>query len=199
MKKFFALFLFFISIYFLYFPKNTDAMSNLIRFFNENKIEYIGTNLEYNISLKSKINMEDIKNIIKDKADLKIYYKQDAVVLNIFSQHLKDVNIIDNIKDVLDKTLGNYFAYTLIQGKINRKLSKQEKKELAFKILKVFYGKKINLIEDERYVSLIGYSRYFKDSLTINGRNFNINIAIRDGSDGCTYVLIGNPIITVEY
>lgn len=210
---------------FFNFPHNNEGMPRIMKFFDENGIEYIGASLEYNISLKSKINLEDIQNKVLsqiklkpikvskgndtviefDGAQLRVSGKENGneYLLSIFySQALRDMNIIDNIRRSLsyDGLLINRPSfYSLMEGKINKKLSKEEKRELIYKILKNLRGKQINLIEEERYISLIGYSIYFKDNIKINSKICNINIAIRDGSDGCTYILIGSPIITVEY
>lgn len=210
---------------FFNFSHNNEGMHRIMKFFDENGIEYVGTSLEYNISLKSKIKLEDIqtkvlsqinlkpkKVLIEDEkvlefdgATLRIGCRNngDEYLLNIFySQALKDMNIIDNIRRSLSYNglLQNRPSfYSLMEGKINKKLSKEEKKELLFNVLKNLKGKQINLIEEDKYISLLGYSMYFSDNLSLNGRIFNINVAIRDGSDGCTYILIGNPIITVEY
>jgi|GEM_PF-2018460 len=210
---------------FFNFPHNNEGMHRTMKFFDENGIEYIGASLEYNISLKSKINLEDIQNKVLsqiklkpikvskgkdiviefDGAKLRICGKENGneYLLSIFySQALRDMNIIDNIRRSLSlkKHMQNRPSfYSLMEGKINKKLSDEEKKELLFKMIKTLRLKQINITQEDRYISLIGYSMYFGDNLSLNGKIFNINIAIRDGSDGCTYILVGIPIITVEY
>ncbi|MCX7903815.1 MAG: YwmB family TATA-box binding protein [Caloramator sp.] len=206
-------------------PHNNEGMHRVMKFFDENGIEYIGASLEYNTSSKSKINLEGIQNKVLSQINLnpiKVSIEKDKVIefegaklilssreigdeyiLNIFySQALRDMNIIDNIRRSLSYNglLQNRPSfYSLMEGKMNKKLSNEEKKELIYKILKTLKGKSINLLEEERYISIVGYSIYFSNNIYVNGKIFNINIAIRDGSDGCTYILIGNPIITVEY
>ncbi|KRQ87733.1 hypothetical protein ABG79_00538 [Caloramator mitchellensis] len=204
-----------------------DAQDRIIRFFNENGIEYLETNVEYIFTIKSKINLEDIEYIILSKIgknatetvkgndyisakfdngniNISINKSDDLQLLRIFySQQSRDMNIIEYIRrSVDDLNLVNEKRpsfYSLIEGKISYKLSKKEKINLARQILKRLYGREINLIEDDRYISLIGYSNCYNNNLKTNGKVFNVNIAVRDGSDGCTYILIGNPIITVEY
>lgn len=55
-------------------------------------------------------------------------------------------------------------------------------------------------VSDVRYLSMSGYSPLVADSLHVNGKEMNVNMAVRYSlTDDRTYFLIGSPVITQEY
>lgn len=55
-------------------------------------------------------------------------------------------------------------------------------------------------VSDSRYLSMSGYSPLLAEKLEINGKEMNVNMAVRYSlTDNRTYILIGSPVITQEY
>lgn len=55
-------------------------------------------------------------------------------------------------------------------------------------------------VTDFHYISMSGYSPLVDESLTMNGKKVNVNMAMRySPTDNRTYCLVGSPVITQEY
>lgn len=55
-------------------------------------------------------------------------------------------------------------------------------------------------VSDSHYLSMSGYSPLLAETLHVNGKEMNVNMAVRYSlTDNRTYILIGSPVITQEY
>ena len=68
---------------------------------------------------------------------------------------------------------------------------------VANDLLKSFDGKKIEALKEETFMSVSANSPMFSDSIA---RDMNLQIGIRsEGLGAKTTVVVGTPIITIEY
>lgn len=133
--------------------------------------------------------------------------KTSSENLNYVSFNLSqygDIQNINNIRSCIFKSFSRFdalptFSY-LISGKYDRKMTIKEMKNEASEILLVCGSDNISGIEDRNLVSYSGFSPLMHEKLNVLKKYTNLNIAFRYIKDeGTTNVLIGSPIIAVEY
>ena len=67
-------------------------------------------------------------------------------------------------------------------------------------LLAVFNAKEIEALKEENFMSVSAYSPLFSDSIENKKDNMNLQIGIRsEGMGGKTTIVVGTPIITIEY
>ncbi|MCA1026332.1 MULTISPECIES: YwmB family TATA-box binding protein [Cytobacillus] len=67
-------------------------------------------------------------------------------------------------------------------------------------LLSTFNAKEIEALEEEQFISTSAYSPMFKESVTTDGKDMNLQIGLRkEGLGAKTTIVIGTPIITIEY
>ncbi|WP_158095072.1 YwmB family TATA-box binding protein [Gottfriedia luciferensis] len=107
-------------------------------------------------------------------------------------------------KNLIKNSMENIFSkeptfFTCIKGTMNGKLEgvlQGAKNDF----LETFKAKKIEEIKEGAFVSVSAYTEQWNDALIANGKKINLQIAIReDKVDNSTTIIIGTPIITVEY
>jgi hypothetical protein len=67
-------------------------------------------------------------------------------------------------------------------------------------LLSVFKAKEIEALKEETFMSVSANSPMFKGSIDDQRDNMNLQIGIRsEGLGGKTTIVVGTPIITIEY
>ncbi|SDN03671.1 YwmB family TATA-box binding protein [Bacillus sp. OK048] len=91
---------------------------------------------------------------------------------------------------------GNPTIFSSMKGSISDKID-MALPNVANDLLKSFDGKKIEALEEEMFMSVSANSPMFSDSIA---RDMNLQIGIRsEGLGARTTIVVGTPIITIEY
>ncbi|MEI5909109.1 YwmB family TATA-box binding protein [Bacillus spongiae] len=112
---------------------------------------------------------------------------------------LKEVNKIVNGR-VFQLFSGNTAFFTCLKGSINDTLEEvleNQKKPL----LSILNGKEMEVLHEEDFYSISIYSEDFEQIVPLKGqKKMNVQIGLREDRMGYeTSVVIGTPIITIEY
>jgi hypothetical protein len=68
---------------------------------------------------------------------------------------------------------------------------------IASDLMEIFDAKEIEALKEDNFMSVSANSPMFSDSI---GRDMNLQIGIRsEGLGGKTTIVVGTPIITIEY
>lgn len=87
-----------------------------------------------------------------------------------------------------------------ISGFVEGKLANTKIEEVYKKIFKTISAKKVEGIRDGNLVSISAYSPLLRDSIKVDGKKINFNLAARYNSyDNKTYMWLATPIIEIEY
>ena len=87
-----------------------------------------------------------------------------------------------------------------IIGRFNGKLNENSMNDIGRNILKVADAKRVEGMRDKNLISVSAYSPFIENSIVVNGKSVNLNLAIRYNSyEDKTYIWLATPIITVEY
>ncbi|AIE61535.1 YwmB family TATA-box binding protein [Bacillus methanolicus] len=94
---------------------------------------------------------------------------------------------------------GNATIFSCIKGEFNDNIEKALPNNVK-NLLHAFNGKEIEALKEDRFISLSAYSPLFTTSIKKNQDRLNLQIAVRnEGLGGKTTVVVGTPIITIEY
>ncbi|MFF2877326.1 YwmB family TATA-box binding protein [Gottfriedia sp. NPDC057991] len=105
---------------------------------------------------------------------------------------------------LIKNSLENIFSkeptfFTCIKGTMGGKLE-GVLQGIKNDFLGTFKATKIEEIKEGAFVSVSAYTEQWNDALVANGKKINLQIAIRENNvDKSTTIIIGTPIITVEY
>lgn len=99
------------------------------------------------------------------------------------------------------KSFGKEYDLTYnLHGAYARFLSSKEKQDLLERFFSVLKAKSKENIQAENYLSCTGYSPLLKEEIKIGKDKINVQIALTDyESDERTYLIIGCPLISIEY
>ncbi|MFS0593349.1 YwmB family TATA-box binding protein [Cytobacillus horneckiae] len=100
---------------------------------------------------------------------------------------------------IVDIFRGNPRIFSCIIGDFSGKMS--ESMPLKMKeLLTAFNAKEIEALKEEHFMSTSAYTPKFKESIRTNGEDMNLQIGLRkEGLGAKTTIVIGTPIITIEY
>ena len=107
-------------------------------------------------------------------------------------------------KNLIEQSLENIFNeeptfFTCIKGTMGGKLE-GVLQGIKNDFLETFKATKIEEIKEGAFVSVSAYTEQWNDALVANGKKINLQIAIRENNvDESKTIIIGTPIITVEY
>jgi TATA-box binding len=89
---------------------------------------------------------------------------------------------------------------TCIVGSFDGLLDDNRLEEVAQGILRGADARKIEGIRDNKLISVSAYSPNISDSIKVNGKRVNLNLAIRyNDYENKTYIWLATPVITKEY
>jgi hypothetical protein len=87
-----------------------------------------------------------------------------------------------------------------IVGTFKGKRKPQFLDDICTKVLKEVKALRVEGINDGNTASVSAYSPVFKDSINVDGKKININLATRyNASEDRTYLWLATPIINIEY
>jgi len=94
---------------------------------------------------------------------------------------------------------GKPTIFSCMKGEVGDKMDKALP-EKASHLLSVFKAKEIEALKEDTFMSVSAYSPLFSDSIENEKNSMNLQIGIRsEGLGAKTTVVIGTPIITIEY
>ena len=94
---------------------------------------------------------------------------------------------------------GNATIFSCIQGEFNDKMNTTLPNKME-KILAAFQATEIESLKEESFISVSSYSTKFQTLVETNGKKMNLQLGMRKNEgDAHTTVVVGTPIITVEY
>lgn len=105
---------------------------------------------------------------------------------------------------LLQDSMENIFSekptiFTCIKGSMGGKLE-GVLQGMKNDFLNTFKATKIEEIKEGAFISVSAYTEQWNDALVANGKKINLQIAIRENKvDESKTIIIGTPIITVEY
>jgi hypothetical protein len=103
----------------------------------------------------------------------------------------------DQVKNRLSNIFrGNPTIFSGMKGSISDKMDKVVP-TIASDLMEIFDAKEIEALKEDNFMSVSANSPMFSDSI---GRDMNLQIGIRsEGLGGKTTIVVGTPIITIEY
>ena len=67
-------------------------------------------------------------------------------------------------------------------------------------LLAVFKAKEVEALKEDAFISSSAYSTMFSESVEAGEKEMNVQLGIRNqGMGGKTTIVVGTPIITIEY
>lgn len=115
-----------------------------------------------------------------------------------------DSSNLERIAEMVVKTFRRHnvkpIVNTCIIGNFDGKLDYNRLNEIALGILREARAKKVDNMRDGNYISVSAYSPNINTSMKVNGKDVNLNLAIRYNSyEKKTYIWLATPVITTEY
>ncbi|XJZ27124.1 YwmB family TATA-box binding protein [Bacillota bacterium Lsc_1132] len=98
-----------------------------------------------------------------------------------------------------DIFLGKPTIFSCIKGEISDKMDTVLPK-MVNNLTKRFQAKEIEALKEDNFMSVSAYSPLFKESIKTKTDNMNLQIGLRrEGLGAKTTIVVGTPIITIEY
>ncbi len=110
------------------------------------------------------------------------------------------VDTSDQIQNLLEKNENKVEMTINLMGAQQGKLSKSDEKERQKNIFNLLKAKKIEVLEDELFTSITGYSPLISQYINYDEKNVNIQLAMRYSEyEDKTYLWLARPLITTSY
>lgn len=94
---------------------------------------------------------------------------------------------------------GNATIFTCVKGEFSDTINKTLPNSIN-RLLSLFQAEKIESLEEKDFISTSAYSPLFADSIKNNDKEMNVQIGMRsEGLGARTTLVVGTPIITIEY
>ncbi|GLB59033.1 YwmB family TATA-box binding protein [Cytobacillus sp. NCCP-133] len=94
---------------------------------------------------------------------------------------------------------GNATIFSCIQGEFNDKINKSLP-DTVNQLLAAFNATEIEALKEDQFISTSAYSPLLGESIETNGKEMNMQLGLRTKGMGArTNIVIGTPIITIEY
>lgn len=169
-----------------------DAFSRkIIRNDSIDKIEIIGSSGNgKTVNIIGQLNKNEGK---KAEGYISIGVNSDAPDLKLeeTEEHIRGLFSRNKIKPRISSCITGFFEGKLGYEALNI-ISRQ--------ILKKASARKVNGVSDNNLISVSAHSPFIDDSLMVDGKKVNMNLAIRYNSyEDRTYIWLASPVITVEY
>lgn len=181
-------------------------------FFSDEDVETILKTMLKSSEIKGdyKVFTDDMTHLVLKNNNFEVHIKgrqlQDkkAVYVSFMLSHNSTFENINNIWRTISEAFAVYNVEpsfsTLIQGKYNKKFSITQMKKIGEKVFFENGAEVIGKIDDGKVVSLYGYMPGLGNNIDVSRKKVNLNVALRYSEvNCCTYIWIGNPIITLEY
>ncbi|MED3571264.1 YwmB family TATA-box binding protein [Cytobacillus praedii] len=133
---------------------------------------------------------------IKDQYQTYVIYEVKGQGWNQKVQKNLPKRIADRITDIFR---GNATTFSCIKGEFNDKIDKTLPLEIKH-LLAVFKAKEVEALKEDAFISSSAYSTMFSESVEAGEKEMNVQLGIRNqGMGGKTTIVVGTPIITIEY
>lgn len=94
---------------------------------------------------------------------------------------------------------GNPTIFSCVKGELSDNINTTLPKSID-RFLTLFKAEKTESIEEKNFISTSAYSPIFADSINSNEKEMNVQLGIRsEGLGAKTTLVVGTPIITIEY
>jgi hypothetical protein len=132
----------------------------------------------------------------KNKFSSYVIYKISGPTWNEQVNNVVKERIVSRSKQLF---VGTPHIFTCIKGQASDKMDKTIVKK-AYSLVNDFQASKVEEIKEENFVSVSAHSNLWQASIMTGNKEMNLQIALRnEGLGGKTTVVIGTPIITIEY
>ncbi len=171
--------------------KNDVFSRNIIKNDFIDKIEIIGSD-----SCNRTVNI--VAQLNREGGGLSERYVSVGISGDFADMKIEDTALY--VKDMFKRYKVKPKSNSCITGCFEGKLGYEKLNEISRKILKVAGAKKVNGISDNNLISVSAYSPLIGNTLKIDGKKVNMNLAIRYNSyENKTYIWLASPVITIEY
>lgn len=180
--------------------------TNISQAFTRNQLEVVSTGVECKAKLGEKV--------IDKKAWKKEFGKNSKVDVKSIDKthymHAKvntdaDLETMQKTKEKLrsfvkENKLDDYEILTFVECQYRGMMSSEKKEKLVERLFRQCGALTVTKKETDDYFVAYGYTLGEQDSVEINGRKVNINIAINyDEGKGITRIFIGTPLLNVDF
>ncbi|QVY61363.1 YwmB family TATA-box binding protein [Cytobacillus gottheilii] len=123
-------------------------------------------------------------------------YEMKGSLWNSDTEQLAENKLKSRLSDLFR---GNTTIFSCMKGEFNDKIN-GSLSNTASHLLEVFDAEEIETLEEENFVSTTASSPMFHESVAAGGQKMNVQIGLRtEGMGANTTIVIGTPIITIEY
>ncbi|WP_174734276.1 YwmB family TATA-box binding protein [Mesobacillus harenae] len=146
------------------------------------------------------------------------HYQENISIISTLTNHhaaayvmyeVKGQSWNDHVESFLNKQVesrlfdifrGNVTTFSCIKGEISDKIDTAISSD-ANRFLSAFQAHKIEALEEESFISVSASSPMFSASIGSNYKDMNLQLGLRktEGLGGKTTIVVGTPIITIEY
>jgi len=171
--------------------KNNTYTNNTTKNNTIEKIELRGFNAQKNI-------IEVNAQINKQSGSAKERIVTVSVMQDLSSAGLEEIR--KNVTNLLKGYGVNSKVNSCIVGNFEGKLNSKQLNDVCIRMFNGAEAKKVEGMKDNNLISVSAYSPFINDSIEVNGKKVNLNLAIRYSSyDNKTYIWLATPVITTEY
>ena len=194
-----------------YIDKQKSSSDNLLDFAHQLAIDL---NITRNATFSNKtvsnafVNKTDIIGTFPDGKSVcvstqlsKDNVQKSNISINIINENYQDIN---DSASLLEERLRKFGlspkVNTCIIGYFDGKLDYEEMNSISKIILRDTKAKDIKTIYDNNLISISAYSPYIDNTIEVEGKRLNMNIALRyNAYEDKTYIWFATPVITIEY
>lgn len=149
--------------------------------------------------LKRKSEMETIKILstpIKDQYQTYVIYEVKGQGWDQKTEESVSKRTGNRITDIFR---GKATTFSCIKGEFNDKIDKTLPLEIKH-LLSAFKAKEVEALKEDAFISSSAYSTMFSEFVEAGEKEINLQLGIRNqGLGGKTTIVVGTPIITIEY
>ncbi|WP_058486011.1 YwmB family TATA-box binding protein [Defluviitalea phaphyphila] len=144
---------------------------------------------------KTTIKLESIKYENEEKANTYI-----IIDIILYGQYKSIVDLKEKIDNIFKQNNMDNTTNITITGTSDKKLTKEEKENIAYEMMENIKAKIEETYETENIYSVYGYTKLINDWLVSNNKKINVNIAFKYNEyEQKTYIYLATPVITVDY
>jgi len=150
------------------------------------------------------IDSDTFLRVILQSVDLPEEYEKEPQTYLVVSATSRNIEKLEElrskVRDAIVSSEGQSRITTCITGTFDGKLNEAEQDKILENFVRDLKIENPEKTKDDYTASMMGYSPELSDGITILGKSYNVNIAMRYSSeDDKTYIWIGTPVISVEY
>lgn len=155
-----------------------------------------GTETGYIINEDQRIHISILRDVQGNTADC---YRLLVSLVNT-SQRQETAESVAKIINVLKNYGVEPEVNISITGCLEGNLPENEVEELCSRVFDSISADKVEGINEDGLISVSAFSPSINDTIRVNGRRVNVNLASRYNSyEGKTYIWLATPVITTEY